>query len=363
MGWRVHGFSGIDGFGHMTAADYRRNLEQLEAVASMFWPEEVSQQAASLSIIPMLLKTQDDFISILNVPIKDLGSIFTVLESSRLPANLFLKHLVILADFGGEMLQRINSQFPTLFPGGTLEYVWAGSNHTYTFRELPITGALNNNRLAISGSRLTEDIELSDLHRDVIALLLFGNTATDEYAAKVLSKCEIGDYLGRPEDLRTFIKQRYIWVSQITGGARNNNLGQIAQQVVEAFITEHIGIDHVTVQPNGHMPGVTHTAESDTRLTTFDLVVSHREKYAGVEVSFQVTTNSVIERKAGQAQARYQHIADAGYRIAYVLDGAGNFQRKTALQTILSYSHCSVAFSQSELEVLCDFLREYFASD
>lgn len=78
-----------------------------------------------------------------------------------------------------------------------------------------------------------------------------------------------------------------------------------------------------------------------------------------IEVSFQVTTNSVIERKAGQAQARYKQIEDSGYKIAYVLDGAGNFQRKTALQTICSYSHCTIAFSSSELKVLCQFIEEY----
>lgn len=78
-----------------------------------------------------------------------------------------------------------------------------------------------------------------------------------------------------------------------------------------------------------------------------------------MEVSFQVTTNSVIERKAGQAQARYNQIDKAGYKIAYVIDGAGNFQRDTALGTICRYSHCTVAFSQSELGVLCEFIRDY----
>ncbi len=78
-----------------------------------------------------------------------------------------------------------------------------------------------------------------------------------------------------------------------------------------------------------------------------------------LEVSFQVTTNSVIERKAGQARSRFQQIEKAGYKIAYILDGAGNFQRENALETICTHSHCTVAFSRSELKVLCQFIQEY----
>ena len=108
------------------------------------------------------------------------------------------------------------------------------------------------------------------------------------------------------------------------------------------------------------MPDVTHTDSATGRMTSFDIVVTDGRKYVAIEVGFQVTTNSVIERKAGQAQARYEQAKKAGHKIAYVLDGAGNFQRETALRTICSYSHCTVAFSRSELEVLCEFLREQF---
>jgi hypothetical protein len=86
--------------------------------------------------------------------------------------------------------------------------------------------------------------------------------------------------------------------------------------------------------------------------------VTNGINHIAIEVGFQVTTNSVIERKAGQARARYEQVERAGHRIAYVLDGAGNFQRETALRTICSYSHCTVAFSRSELDTLCEFVRE-----
>ncbi len=64
---------------------------------------------AKLSIIPLLLKTQDQFISIISVETPALDKLFDIVEASSLSANLFLKHLAILADYGGEMLESVTS--------------------------------------------------------------------------------------------------------------------------------------------------------------------------------------------------------------------------------------------------------------
>lgn len=342
----------------MSQSTYVRTVEELKEVASMFWPEELSERAAALSVIPILLKTQDDFVSILSVPVKDINGIFGVLENSAMPANLFLKHLVILADFGGEMLQRINSQFDQVFPEGYLEYLWQDKKHIYRFNVLPLSGSLTNNKMGISGKKLFDNQPLTELIKDVIVILLVGSASTDETTSMILSKCEVGDYLGKPADLTKYIKQRYIWVSRITGGSTSNNLGQIAQKFIQEYLDEYLEIDNVNIQPNGHIPTITHTEATDQRLTTFDLVVSKNGRYVAIEISFQVTTNSVIERKAGQAQSRYIQVENANQKIAYVLDGAGNFQRENALKTLCSYSHCTVALSKSELDILCNFIRE-----
>lgn len=341
--------------------NYAKTFEQLEEVASKFWPPELSEIESKLSIIPLLLETQDEFINIISVKTPSLEKLFTVIESATLPANLFLKHLVILADFGGEMLQRVSAEFETLFPSSELHYLWLGEQRTYTFVAVPNRN-FNNKTLRIDGKELFNNHPLDDLQKDAIALLLFGSAYSDENqeVASALAKCEVGEYLGKRKELATFIRQRYIWVSRITGGATSNNLGQIAQRFVAEFISEHLGLENIEVRPGGRLPNVTHTDSATGRMTSFDIVVSDGRKYVAIEVGFQVTTNSVIERKAGQAQARYEQAKKAGHKIAYVLDGAGNFQRETALQTICSYSHCTVAFSRSELEVLCEFLREQF---
>ena len=343
--------------------NFARTYEELQAVASMFWPAELSEREAQISIVPLLLKTQDQFASILGIDVRGLESLYEIVEASRIPTNLFLKHLVILADFGGEPLQRISREheFASLFPDGKLQYYWRGCRKTYTFRALP-QQTLGNKSLHIDGKSLAADSGLDDLKRDAIAILLFGSqyAGEDEKTSLALSKCEVGEYLGKPAQLLQFMKQRYIWVSRITGGAMANNLGQLAQQFVKDYITDHLSVEDITVQMNGRLAGISHTDDITGRETAFDLVVSNGLKYSAVEVSFQVTTNSTFERKAGQARSRYEQVSAAGHRIAYVVDGAGNFEREQAMRTILSHSHCSVAFAKSELDVLCSFLRQFF---
>lgn len=339
--------------------NYQRDVVQLREVASMFWPEELSREAATLSIIPLLLETQDQFLCILGVGVSSIERLFELIDIADMAPNLFLKHLMILADFGGELLQRINDNFNTLFPTGELNYVWGEQQQIYTFTELPATGRLTNAKVGVSAKKLAREQTLNSLLKDVIALLIFGAAHSDHDTAVILSKCEIGNYIGEPESLKQFVKQRYIWVSRITAGSQSNNLGQLAQRFVKEYIENNLQIEGAHIQTDGNLPGVMHTDAAEGRLTNFDIVISKEGKYVAVEVSFQVTTNSVIHRKEGQVQSRFQQIDGAGYRIAYVIDGAGNFQRENALATICRYSHCTVAFSTTELELLCTFIREY----
>jgi len=137
----------------MAKNKYRRNIKELRDAASMFWPSELSEEAAKLSVIPILLNTQDEFIAILSVPVPSLQNLFKVVKASSLSGNLFLKHLEILADFGGEQLQRVNANFSKFFPTGKIEYLWNGTSHTYKFQELPVKN-LTNSKLSLTGNTL-----------------------------------------------------------------------------------------------------------------------------------------------------------------------------------------------------------------
>jgi hypothetical protein len=197
------------------ADKYRRSFEEIEKVASKFWPSELSEIEATLSVIPLLLKTQNQFVSVIGTGAPTLERLFTIVEATDLSANLFVKHLVILADYGGEILQRVSTEFHQLFPDGHLHYLWKGVQRDYKFLALP-NKKLSNEALKIDGKHLSEDTTLSDLQKDAIALMLFGSTYNGDgkMTATTLVHCDYGKYIGECYELETFLKQLYLWTSK-----------------------------------------------------------------------------------------------------------------------------------------------------
>ena len=336
---------------------FNQQAEELEKRASLWWPERLVEKDATASVISVLLATQDDFIRVLSISKKNPFQIIDVLVASEFPINLFIKHLCILADYGGEPLQRLNRTFSSIFPenGGrsTLKFTWNGSPYAYDFKALPIRG-LNNKKLNIDGDSITKgDTTLSGLYEDIIMILLYG-AASQESSEAALSKCEIGSLLGNDEALQKYVKQRYILVSKITGGASSNSLGQLAQKEVVDYLRSRLGRTYeINSNRSVHLDGYDKPSGMP-----FDVVIQKDEKIVGLEIIFQVTTNSTIERKAGQAPDRLRLMQSNGYHIAYILDGAGNFQRHSAIATICKYSECTVAFTELEFEKLCNWIQK-----
>ncbi|MBQ7086569.1 MAG: restriction endonuclease [Clostridia bacterium] len=334
---------------------YKRTLPQLETHACKWWPENLTAIEAESSIVPTLIRTQDQFISILTLSntANPLG-IFSLITASDFSANLFLKHLMVLTDFGSEPLQRINRDFENYFPNNKLNYVIDGQTWCYEFSTLPVKGTLTNKKMLTDVEHILHYEPLTPFFKDLIMLLLFGGNSTEDVTSVIFSKCNVGNLMGKADELKEFIKQRYIFVSRITGGAQANGLGNAAQIYAENYFKEKLGEDY-HIKSNGHIPNVT---QNDRTLTTFDLSIEHNGRYVGVEISFQVTTNSTIERKAGQAQDRFNQVEATNNYIAYIIDGAGNFQRVSALTTICENSHCTIAYTDEEFEVLLNFIKE-----
>ncbi len=184
-------------------------------------------------------------------------------------------------------------------------------------------------------------------------ILLYASTSEVSEEAG-LEVCLLGSLLGDETALEHHIKQRYIVVSRITGGANANSLGQLAQRYIVNYLKDKL-TSEFDITSNG---SIILDGYGKASGMPFDIVVTKRGKSVGIEVSFQVTTNSTIERKAGQAAERQTIINAAGHKIAYVIDGAGNFQRAAAISTICQHSDCTVAYSDSEFDVLADFIRE-----
>lgn len=331
-------------------------LKELETGACLYWPKELASKASEISALSPLIETQDIFLSVLKTADKN-PTVWeqVVLTSEKLSPNLFLKHLMVLSDIGGERLQRFKKDLVTIFPSGGFEYEWRGKKYSYTFAST--RNAWNNKNIYVEKSLLLSSrSDFLPEMRDVAMLIIWGSSIVNNpnLPTELIEKCIIGTMLGNPNELDLFVKQRYIAVSRIIGGSTANDLGHIFEgYVVErlmSLLPKHCEI-------GGHsIPEVTH---NDSNLITFDLVVRNKNThiYVGIEISFQVTTNSVIERKAGLAKSRQDLMHSAGHKIAYVIDGSGNFQRKNAIKTIINFSDSCVNFSEGGLETLAKFIE------
>lgn len=336
---------------------YKKTFADLQKVAINWWPKELEKQAAGASVIPKLLQTQDQFISVLKLSGNSPEQIFDLITASKLPANLFLKHLVILSDYGGELIKRLGSEFNNIFPANSksnirqFNFMFGGKEVSYIFQALPVAG-LSNTKLKIDGAAIVKPTSLDALTKDMIMLLLYGGASTVSHKAS-LERCDLGGLLGKPEELEIYVKQKYISVSRVTTGANANSLGQIAQVYVAEYLRSKLDSTY-EVQSNGKIKLNSYDKADGM---PFDVVVRRAKGVVGVEVSFQVTSNSVIERKAALAEDRMAQMGRSGHYIAYVLDGAGNFSRVAALNTLCQNSDCTVAYSNEELDVLIDFIR------
>ncbi len=190
---------------------YNRNINELKGHAALWWPEELKNKNALANILPLLLKTQDDFLNLLSLSKKEPFQLFDLLEAAKFPANLFLKHLAVLSDYGGEPIQRLGNSFIDIFPKDKngnyyFEFIWQAKKYKYPFEEFPIKG-MGNKKFGINGKGLLEERKLDSKAKDLMAILLFASTS-EHFELAGLESCEIGTLLGNKTELEKFVKQR-----------------------------------------------------------------------------------------------------------------------------------------------------------
>ena len=341
---------------------YLRTVKDLEQVGSKWWPKEVRDEAMKVSILQYLLDTQEKFISLLTLADrKKPEKLFALLEASGFEYHLFLKHLILLTDVGSEPIQRFNSSFDEIFPGRVLRYAVGKKQFSYEFVKLPTQAKPNNKKMQIDElDNLQQSCRDKQLSKDLIMLLIYGAASNEKRTAAVLYKCNAYEYLGQEELIKKYVRQNYIRVSRIVGGKEATDLGNVAQSYAVSYLTEKLG-DNYNVVSAGTIPGVKMDDDKDV---TFDIVIDRKDdegrfkKYVGVEVSFQETSNSTIERKAREAQARFRNTQNKRCYVAYIIDGAGNFSRTAAVTDLCNNSHCNVAYIPSEFDLLIEFIKE-----
>ncbi len=341
---------------------YIRSIKDLEQVGCKWWPKEVRDEAMKVSILQYLLDTQEKFISLLTL--SDMNKpekIFSLIEASEFEYHLFLKHLILLTDVGSEPIQRFNTSFKEIFPDNKIIFAIGGMKYSYPFTALPIKGKPSNDKMQIDTmENLQAKCKNKTLCRDLIILLIFGAASTTPRTRAILYKCNAYEVLGQEEKIKKFVRENYIRVSRIIAGKTATDLGNVAQVYALHYLTERLG-DNYNLVNNGTIPGVKLDDDKDA---TFDIVVDRKDdngrfkKYVGIEVSFQETSNSVAERKGREAQARFRNTNNKRCYVAYIIDGAGNFSRPSAMNDMCNNSHCNVAYTPEEFELLIEFIKE-----
>lgn len=199
-----------------------------------------------------------------------------------------------------------------------------------------------------------------NLTKDLIMLLIYGAASTTSRTRAILYKCNAFEYLGKEDNIKQYVRENYIRVSRIIAGKTATDLGNVAQVYALKYLSEHLG-DNYNLVNNGTIPGV---KLDDEKEATFDIVVDRKDdegrikKYVGIEVSFQETSNSVSERKGREAQARFRNTNNKRSYVAYIIDGVGNFSRPSAMNDMCNNSHCNVAYTPEEFELLIEFIEE-----
>jgi hypothetical protein len=329
-----------------------RSAKELQENAVKWWPKEILDTASSSSSILLLKETHSDFLRYLaNIP-TEVERVREFLSSIPMSFNVFLKHLLIIADFGGEKVKRIHLDRSKLFDTETGFHVSIdGIEYFISIDEFLTSKSVTNSKLKIDGKNIFNSTNATALQIDLALIVLFGNYATNPNLASALESCDMFQFAGQEKQLHDFTSSRYLEVSRIGSGADANALGQALQIEVDHRLSALLG-EKYQIQQNGR-------TKIEGRTVTSDLLVQCNGKSVAIEVAFQVTTNSTIERKATDAVQRKTDLNKHGIASCYVLDGIGIFERRAALSKILDQSDLVVNFSEEDARVLARFIEEW----
>ena len=334
---------------------FERTPEELEQVAVLWWPQDLREEVAENSPNLLLRGTFSQFKKFLQDAPDNPAEFSSYVESEPMGSNMLLKHLMIFNDYAGEPVQRLHAQRHNLFPNMSegLCILWNMNEYRLNIEGfLENSKALNNKSLKVDGPSLAHPSEHSQLTTALATILSYGAFSTRPDVSEVLLRCDAAIWFGKTHELESHLEQRYLDVNRSVRGAQSNALGQILQRRVKAAIEERYK-DYDEILTNG-------TVDVNGDKITSDIFIKKGKKAVAIEVAFQETTNSVIERKGTDAHKRKVLLNSVGIASVYVLDGIGNFQRQSALTKLCENSDCTVAFSDKEFDLLVDFIVDWF---
>ena len=316
-----------------------KKLETLKNHGYWFWTPELMVENSDTSI-QELIDTHEIFLKKLesSTPNKITSSLLNT--SAPLTLTITLIQLMRATDGSAELLDRLKDYiiFKKL---NHITIVYENHEIKYEFKSIGKTFTSNLN---------TENILKSDLQlaEDIITILLFGSDIIEFKKFITLKKLCLGKIIGNKSALSNYFNSLYLKVSRQSSGKSSAQSGRLPQEIVmqslDKYLTHRNDILKVS---NRRIQGI----GSDPNGREFDLVYEIKKKksdsiFIAIEIAFQETTNSVIERKSRDSVNLFPIFVKKHYHLCYVVDGAGYFSRKKALKDIIKYSHLCVTFKQ-----------------
>lgn len=332
---------------------------QLRNCALLYWPPEIRAEVASQSFFDTMVATYPLFRQVMHES-EDFDSLIGTIRSlnrrNDLPMNIFLRHCMLFSDLGWEAIKKwFGDAFAELFPGGQL------TAHDIQFRIPRIT----NGRIRVSSAHITSayGYKLNQeqmQHIEALISVLFYGSDVD---AQALEKCTLSVYLSDDGALFDADSQiKYIQVSRQTGGAAAAIGGSLLETriaiepIIEILTTEFPNLEFSTVRQHEFAIGQQMTSDQW-------FVNEENNRAVALEVSFQETTNSTIERKRRDAQNR-QQLFPENIRSVFVLDGVGTLDhRHNAVIAIIQYSDMVVSARPDQVELLARYIGNFLSGN
>jgi len=323
--------------------------------AEMWWPAEIRREVASQSFADTMIATYPLFRRLLvqSENINQLvDNIRTTNNDNSLPANVMLRHCMLFTDLGWEAIYKwFGDSYEQMFPGGA-----------YTVnevqRQIP---KIIKSRVRIETRYITSAFEndLSEAHLQqiisLVTLLFFGS----QLPLEQLSRCNMAVYFqddGTLFDADCSIK--YITVSRQTGGAAAAIGGSVLENTVAIEpIQEHLAQNFPDLNLAYRK---SYEFIRNQSLTSDQWIINlDNQRAVALEVSFQETTNSTIERKRTDAQNR-QALFPENIASVFVLDGVGTLEhRHNAVQDIIDFSNYVVTARRGQVLLLANWIGNF----
>ncbi|MGE6369902.1 hypothetical protein ACQKDB_12310 [Planococcus kocurii] len=302
------------------------------------------------------------------------------LTGDKISRFLVLKNLMILLDVSAEILDR-----SVMFLNEKKISKLTVADKEFEFRKFGkgFKTQLSNNNIY----KLCEKDD--DFFHDVLQLILYASGSEELKNYNTFDSFKLGLLTGNEDVLETFILRRSIENSSQIKQLRAVAYGNGLQREVKNKLMEELSTLDVVIAPDNRYLGVQQfdivlykqpegvSAELPTpqsmfqkkklnkieaaELTDKRAAMMMEWKWAIIEVSFQETTNSTMERKSKQAaNGLYNSINDANHQLIYLIDGAGYFRRTKVIETLVNNSHQVQPLSPIGQQKIVEHLKLYF---